>query len=77
MTWPLTSCPTLKRAAELGDVVVIVPREPGDPVGKDQTTPAEVDTSTLPLRRREGSQKHQHLDPAPPKCSQSLTGVVT
>src|SRR2546425_5691016 len=35
-----------------------------------------MDTFALPLRRREGSQEHQHLRPAPPKCGQSLTGVV-
>lgn len=57
-------------------MVVIVPREPGDPVGKGQTTPAEVDPSAPPLRRREGSQKHQHLGPASSKCSQRLTGIV-
>src|SRR5258706_4421100 len=76
MTKPPTSCPTFERSAELGDVVVIVRRKPADPVGKSEATPAEVDASALPLRRREGSQERQHLRPAPLKCGQSFPGVV-
>jgi hypothetical protein len=76
VTTPLTSCPTFERSAELGDVVVIVARKPGDPVGEGEATPAEVDTSAQPLCLREGSQERQYLGPPPAKCGQSLTGVV-
>src|SRR5882724_3882121 len=70
MTKPPTSYPTFERSAELGDVVVVVRRKRADPVGKSEATPAEVDASALPLRRREGSQERQHLRPAPLKCGQ-------
>src|SRR5260370_11171960 len=78
--WAVASRPisrqTFERAAQLGNVVLIMRRKPGDPVGKGEATPAEVDTSALPLGRREGSQEQQYLGPAPLKCDQSLTGVV-
>src|SRR6267142_2278184 len=61
---------------ELGDVVIIVRRKAGDPVCKGQATSAEMDTSALPLRRRERLQERQHLGPAPLKCSQRFTRVV-
>lgn len=74
---PLTSWATFERPAELIQVVVIVRGKAGDPVGKGQATAAEMDSSSLPLRRRQGSQERQHLGSAPVKCDERLTGVVT
>src|SRR5262249_14825424 len=70
------SWPTFDRAAELVDMVVIVGGKAGDPVGKRQATPPEVDTASLPFRRRQRLQEHQHLGAASLECRQSHARVV-
>jgi len=60
----------------LVEVVVIVRGMADNPVGQGQPTPAQVDTSALPLRRRQGLQERQHLGAAAPKRSESFTRVL-
>lgn len=72
----MISRPTFERSVELVDVVVIVRGKTGDPVCLGQAPLAEMDASAPPLCRRQGLQERQHLGPAPPKCGESLPGVI-